>query len=215
VIHLEHFNQHPAVVAGSAPDDGSLVLLVTLDGTRSRLAVWSGPTSASTTNGGTSSATGALSAMGTATASAQSNPVEEAVVVNVDGRVAGLTLRGRYLPIGPYEPIVKQIVDTGGFKRRAALGVSPGQVDGNDPARMGTGALGTRPAVRVLRVNPGTPADHAGIRAGDLILTIGGQPIGLPQALAAVAATSEGPTQLTLIRDGREMTVVATLAISP
>ena len=215
VIHLDHFDQRPAVVGRSAPDDGSLVMLVALDSTHSRLAVWNGPASPPSAGGGATSATGAQGPAGSSIAAASSGLADDAVIVNVNGSVAGLTLHGRYLPMAPYELIVRQIVDTGGFHHRAMLGVEVGLVDASDPARMGTAALGTRPAVRVRHVFAGSPAERAGIRVGDMILTVAGQPIDLPQALVAIAATHEGPTPVTLIRDGREMAVVATLEIAP
>jgi len=215
VIHLEHFDQRPAVVAQQAPENGSLVMLVTLDSTRSRLAVWGGPTSASTSNGGASTVTTTVDAVGpNVITTTSSTTADEAAVVDVDGSVAGLTLRGRYLPLAPFAPIVKQIVDTGGFKHRAVLGVFAMPIDGDDPARAAIAALGTRPALRVQHVNADSPADRAGIQVGDMILTIAGQPTGIPEALAAIVGTRQGQTPMELIRDGRQITIVASLEIA-
>jgi hypothetical protein len=217
VIHLEHFDQRPAVVGKDAPADGSLVMLVTLDGTRNRLAVWGGATSASTANSNPSTVMtmDSIGPNGPSIVTTTSNTTaDEAAVVNVNGEITGLTLRGRYLPLAPFGPIVQQIVDTGGFKHRAVLGVFAGPVDGDDPARAEVAALGTRPAVRVLHVGGGSPAEQAGLQVGDLILTIAGQPISVPEALAAIVGTRQGQTPVTFIRDGREMTVVASLEIA-
>jgi len=58
-------------------------------------------------------------------------------------------------------------------------------------------------AVAVLDVRPQTPADRAGIVAGDRILRVGGEPLP-PQALPRLRALLEGPAdthvELTIAR---------------
>lgn len=66
--------------------------------------------------------------------------------------------------------------------------------------------------VTLVRVAPGSPAERAGLRPGDVLLEAGGLPItGTHQAWQAVvvaARTHEGNVPLTVEREGRRVTVV-------
>jgi len=63
-------------------------------------------------------------------------------------------------------------------------------------------ALGTRTALKVLRVEPGSPAEKAGLEAGDVIVEANGAPITGPEQLVSAVRKSGAALELT-VRDSR------------
>jgi serine protease Do len=63
----------------------------------------------------------------------------------------------------------------------------------------------------VARVEPGSPADKAGIEAGSLISMVGGEPVSNPdQAIAAVRAAAQAKRDAVVLRvekDGKRQFV--------
>lgn len=94
-----------------------------------------------------------------------------------------------------------------GRVRRSYLGVT-GQA-----VRLPPGVGGPVPtaAVRVVDVQPGTAADAAGLRPGDVILRAGQTPTGSADDLQRVLGRHPvgHPLELEILRDGRRLTVVA------
>ena len=88
-----------------------------------------------------------------------------------------------------------------GEPRRASLGTMP------DFAFAG-------PGVRVQEVMPGSPAEAAGVRAGDVVVALDGAPVAdLRGYSAALKGHGPGDTvKVTVRRDGEEMVLTATLA---
>ncbi|HKK53520.1 MAG TPA: RIP metalloprotease RseP, partial [Myxococcota bacterium] len=76
------------------------------------------------------------------------------------------------------------------------------------PAEPLLSELGLIPAaILVGRVDPGMPAERAGLRSGDLILAVDGEPTGSFQRFASIVQTSEGrPIEITYSREGRVST---------
>ncbi|GAA3431727.1 S1C family serine protease [Kutzneria kofuensis] len=113
---------------------------------------------------------------------------------------------GFAIPSNTVTDIAGQIVRDGKVtdSRRAALGIAVETVVGPDGRPAGAG---------VVRVDPGGPADKAGIKAGDVITAVGGTPVADTGSLAAVLAKSKPgdtvPVQIT--RAGKTSTVRATL----
>jgi regulator of sigma E protease len=72
------------------------------------------------------------------------------------------------------------------------------------PARGDLAALGVLPAnVLVSTVQAGTPAERAGIRPGDLVLSVDGTPVTSFQSFAEAVRTSGGhPLEIVYARDG-------------
>ncbi|RME28918.1 MAG: M20/M25/M40 family metallo-hydrolase [Deltaproteobacteria bacterium] len=110
------------------------------------------------------------------------------------------------------EPLTSQLAGAGGHDGRAA---GPGSHGGGR-----TVSLGTRPdfafegeGVRVDAVTAGSPADQAGMRAGDVVVAIDGQPIdGLRTYSDVLKRHQPGDTiRITVQRGGTERTLEATL----
>jgi regulator of sigma E protease len=82
---------------------------------------------------------------------------------------------------------------------------SPQRVELELPAVVSVEALGVMPAnVLVSSVEPGTPADRAGLRRGDLILSVDGELAGSFLSFAETVRTSGGrPLELVVAREGK------------
>jgi len=101
-----------------------------------------------------------------------------AALINKDGELVGIgslfvldaltpgeRLPGNmFVPVDLLKPVLDEMIHTGAQKdsRRPWLGVNSFEEDGR---------------VKVMQVNEESPADHAGIVAGDIILSINGEPV--------------------------------------
>ena len=86
--------------------------------------------------------------------------------------------------------------------------VPPGQ------SRFEIGDIGVLPDVHpyLRSVSPGEPGERAGLRAGDVILAVDGQPITFhTQLREAIAKHPEQPITIAILRDGAEQRVSVTL----
>ncbi|HBH58482.1 MAG TPA: peptidase S1, partial [Arthrobacter bacterium] len=95
-----------------------------------------------------------------------------------------------------------------GRVRRAYLGVV------STPFRLNASAVirtGQRGGLRVVEVLAGSPADRAGLRAGDVILTAGSRPVSNAESLQKLlfADAIGQPLPVRVLRDGREVDIVA------
>nr|WP_255009887.1 trypsin-like peptidase domain-containing protein [Cyanobium sp. ATX 6F1] len=126
-------------------------------------------------------------------------------LLNADGEVVGINTLvrsgpgaglGFAIPINRARTIVSQLLATGRVSH-AMIGV------GLDAVRPGEGQGASRGAV-VMSVSPGSPAEQAGVRRGDVIVAVEGKPLaGPPQLITAVEQNGVGrPMQLDLIRAG-------------
>jgi len=130
-----------------------------------------------------------------------------AQVVGINTAVAGVGL-GMAVPInGTTRRIISALMRDGRV-HRAYLGLVmiPGQVPASWRERLGrnTGLL-------VAQVLPGGPADRAGLRAGDLLLTVAGKPVAVAQDLQRqMFADAIGrPLPVTVMRNGALVDVIA------
>jgi hypothetical protein len=107
--------------------------------------------------------------------------------------------------------------------RLNAAGATPGQPSGGgDRSAAGERqvSLGVvpdfafaGPGIRLEGVVPGSPAEAAGLRAGDVLLAVDGKELPGLKALSALLKTlTPGKVGLTYLRDGRELAASASLA---
>ena len=116
---------------------------------------------------------------------------------------------GFAIPIAEVNTIVTQLISTGSAQH-AYLGISARDTTLQQGAASITGAL-------VAEVAPAGPADFAGLKAGDVITEIDGQPVSSSQALIGTIRALRVEQQVTLkvTRDGTSRTVQVTLAAAP
>jgi membrane-associated protease RseP (regulator of RpoE activity) len=69
--------------------------------------------------------------------------------------------------------------------------------------------------VLVLEVMPDTPAERAGLRPGDVILTVEGKDVKNAEGLVEALRDVDGKVSLTVSRKGARRTVEAELAAAP
>ena len=79
-----------------------------------------------------------------------------------------------------------------------------------EQSRFEIGEIGVLPDIHpfVPRVNPGEPADRAGIKAGDVILALNNQPMTFrPDLIKAIAAHPGETITVTVLRDGKRLDI--------
>ncbi len=132
-------------------------------------------------------------------------------LVNLAGQVVGIntaiaTRRGSYdgvgfaIPSNTARKVYNALVSTGSV-RRGAIGVTF-QNDHN-PALLRS--FGADHGIVINTVERGTPAEKAGLKKGDVILSVNGKPIYSGDELVAIVSETEIGKQLTLeyMRDGK------------
>lgn len=136
-------------------------------------------------------------------------------LATADGKVAGINTAIAGVGLGlaiPINDTSRQIITTllaDGRVRRAYVGLAGMPAPLPPPLRTRTGQ---RTGLRIVEVVPGSPAAHAGLRAGDLLLTADKEPITSAQALQRLML--EGaigrPLPLTVLRGDALVDVIAT-----
>ena len=69
--------------------------------------------------------------------------------------------------------------------------------------------------VLVLEISKESPADHAGLRAGDIIFKIGDQPVKDMETLDQAVAVATNPAAINMLRRGDQQMVLAPLEGHP
>ena len=127
-------------------------------------------------------------------------------VVGINTAVAGIGL-GLAIPVNATTRRIIATLMRDGRVRRAYLGLitTPAPVPPKFRERGGS-----RSGIRVAEVVPGGPADRAGLRAGDLLLFAGGQPLDSSQALQRLmfAEAIGRPFAITAMRNGALVDVI-------
>jgi S1-C subfamily serine protease len=128
-------------------------------------------------------------------------------VVGINTAVAGVGL-GLAVPINDTTQRIVGALMRDGRVRRAYLGLvtTPAPVPSSLRDR-----IGVRRALRVVEVAAGSPAARAGLRAGDLLLSAGGNATVDARSLQRLlfAAAIGRPLQLTVLRNGAMVDVIA------
>jgi S1-C subfamily serine protease len=137
-------------------------------------------------------------------------------LVDVEGRAVGLNSSrlgrgaGLTIPVAALAPVVDALLSSGRI-RRGYLGVVT-QVARLAPA-LAARAGGRETGLLIVNVEPGSPANAAGLITGDILVAFDGQPTADTEDLqAALGAASVGRTvQLTILRGGQPTAVAATV----
>ena len=131
----------------------------------------------------------------------------EARVVGINTAVAGVGL-GLAVPANDTTRRIISALMADGRVRRAYLGLAmmPGPVPAAWRER-----LGRKTGLLVAQVVAGGPADRAGLRAGDLLLTVAGKPVAVSQDLQRQMFSDAigKPLAITVMRNGALVDVIA------
>ena len=140
---------------------------------------------------------------------------DEGRVVGINTAIAGSGQNiGFAIAIDTVKPLIDQLKDGGGQTAQAFLGVSSRNVNESVAEQLG---LDVTEGALVLSVTPGSPAENAGIRPGDVVTRIGDEEIATSDDLVAAVRTHEPGEKVRIVlhRGGEEETVTATLGSRP
>ncbi|MFD1612796.1 Do family serine endopeptidase [Sphingomonas tabacisoli] len=120
---------------------------------------------------------------------------------------------GFAIPAEQAKPVVDQLMK-GGRVKRGYLGVQIQQLDQSIADSLG---LDKNRGELIASVEPGGGAEKAGIRQGDVIVAVNGQPVTPDETLSYLVSNAPIGSRIPidLIRDGRRMTVTATVGERP
>jgi len=143
-------------------------------------------------------------------------------LVDAKGRLIGInsaiisTSRGSIgigfaIPINLAASVMQSLIETGTVSR-GFLGISAQAVPAEDAETLGL-AKGTR-GVLILEVTPGAPADKAGLKRGDVVLSIDGKNVTSWEDLRLIIAETPpgSKVKLAVSRNGKPLAVEALLA---
>lgn len=128
-------------------------------------------------------------------------------VVGISTAVAGVGL-GLAVPVNATTRGIISALIRDGRVRRAYLGLVTAPAPVPAPFRR---QIGAGNGLRVAEVVPGGPADRAGLRSGDLLLSAAGQPVASAQDLQRLmfAEAIGRPLAITVMRNGALVDVIA------
>ncbi len=131
-------------------------------------------------------------------------------------------------PVANWEDLDRAVTDSGGrpLELRVArdgsertVTVTPGRVTVRDPIfkearEVWEIGAGPRLTPQIGSVTPGSPAERAGLRVGDLVLAVAGQPVYTPEELMQAIQKRGGQTfEVTVEREGRPLTLAVTATV--
>lgn len=128
-------------------------------------------------------------------------------VVGINTAVAGMGL-GLAVPINATTRRIISALMADGRVRRAYLGLVSSPIPLNETLAL---RIGQREGLRVADVMAGSPAEQAGLKRGDLVLTVGQRPVSSAESLQKqLFAEAIGvPLPVTVLRNGAMVDVIA------
>ncbi len=142
-------------------------------------------------------------------------------LVTLDGKLIGINTAiigpnggnvgiGFAIPINMARQIMDQLIAYGAVDR-GRLGI---QIQDITPEIADALDLESTDGALITRIAPGSPADKAGLKAGDVVVAVEGRAIhNAPQLRNALGVLRAGkPVRITVLRDGRKRTLRAVLA---
>jgi Do/DeqQ family serine protease len=116
---------------------------------------------------------------------------------------------GFAIPSNMARTVLEQLINTGKV-RRGQLGITVLKIPSEEATKMG---VDQGPGVVVFQVQPGSAADKAGLRKGDVIIALNGTSVKDPNSFRNLIAGGAPGTEITLTvkRGGKEQQVRATL----
>ncbi len=142
------------------------------------------------------------------------NPLGEVIGINTRnlGQTPGAQNIGFAIPIAMARDVMQQIVDNGTV-RRGSLGALFSDL----PLSLQTDGSATRRGVQVREVTPGGPAWSAGIRPGDILLSMDGESLGDARALLLTISQRQpgGRAEFQVQRGSEVFETYATLIQQP
>lgn len=134
-------------------------------------------------------------------------------LINLEGEVIGINTAivasgqgiGFAVPSSIAKDVINQLKNKGKV-RRGMMGVTIQPLDENAAKALG---LGSAKGALVSQVNPGSPAEKAGLAAGDVVTEVNGQPVGDAHELTSrIGAMAPGESaSITYMRKGQTKTV--------
>jgi serine protease Do len=120
---------------------------------------------------------------------------------------------GFAIPAEQAKPVIDQLMK-GGRVKRGYLGVQIQPIDETIAESLG---LEKNRGELIAGVEPGQAAERAGIRQGDVVVSVGGEPVTPDQTLSYLVSNSAigAKVPIELLRDGRRMTVTVTVGERP
>lgn len=135
---------------------------------------------------------------------------DSGVVYNIDGQLCGFLRQGQFLDAARCAPVAEQLIRNGKITR-PTIGIYVREILAGEPMRRENAKLDGQPGMLVVKTTDNSPAHRAGLREGDIILSIGGQTVGDPPNFAAVMTTLAGDTPLKVLRGGETLDLSITL----
>jgi putative serine protease PepD len=139
---------------------------------------------------------------------------------DLDGKVVGINSAGSpqaqnvgfAIAIDPAQPILDTL-SAGEPVIEAFLGISSAPLTPETAAQLGVDPDGGMRGAVVLEVSAGSAAEASGLRVGDLITAIDGEPVESPEAVGdAIGGRNPGDTiRVTIVREGSETSIDAVL----
>jgi len=188
----------------------------------------------------TTASLGVVSAIGAAWRTARGGKLDQFIKLDVSiydgfsgspfvtaaGRVAGICTSGLgrgaalVVPTSTVDRVVDALLANGGVTRRGFLGIGTQLVPLPDAARDKLSPIGGRvpkAGLMVISVQPGTPADRAGLMLGDLLVGLGDEIIEDPRDVFAALGPDTVGRELhaTIIRAGELVTISLTVDVHP